>query len=103
MLFFNCPRGCKRFTRQKIKMERLRQQIEENALMAKVNSLVDSSTGERLVTFSLNDLIYVNEKISRTEYEDLRVFIKKLLEGLPLLCAGSEGKKELVEEDFIYY
>lgn len=84
-------------------MERLRQQIEENALMAKVNSLVDSSTGERLVTFSLNDLIYVNEKISRTEYEDLRKFIKKLLEGLPLLCEGSEGKKELSEEDFIYY
>lgn len=84
-------------------MEKLKKKSEEMYLMTKVNSLVDSSTGERLVTFSLNDLIYVNEKISKTEYEDLRVFIKKLLEGLPLLCEGSEGKKELSEEDFIYY
>jgi hypothetical protein len=84
-------------------MEKLKQKAEEMYLMTKVNSLVDNSTGERLVVFSLNDLIYVNEKISKTEYEDLRVFIKKLLEGLPLLCSGSEGKEELSEEDFIYY
>lgn len=81
----------------------LHRKITELHLVSKVNSLTEHGTGEKLVMFSLTDMLYVNEKISPTEYEDVRDFIKKLLSGTPLRKLGSEKKTELGEDDFIYY
>lgn len=81
----------------------LHRKITELHLVSKVNSLTEHGTGEKLVMFTLTDMLYVNEKISPTEYEDVRDFIKKLLSGTPLRKLGSEKKTELEEDDFIYY
>jgi hypothetical protein len=77
--------------------------LRELETLSLINSLTESGTEERLVTFSLHELVYVNTKISPTEYEDLKEFIRKLLSKKPLLKAGAENKSQLREEDFIYY
>lgn len=84
-------------------LKEIQNELTKYQLMTRVNSLVETSTGRRLATFSLEELLYVDENISKTEYSDLKEFIKKLLEGTPLLRTGSEDKEEVSESDFIFY
>lgn len=84
-------------------LDNLQDKIAEIALLSRLNSLTDSSTGKRIAYFSLNELISVNEEIAPSEYEDVELFIRKLLNTTPLLKVGVENKRELESSDFIYY
>ena len=72
-------------------------------IASELNALTDSKTGKPIAMFSLKDMIYVNEEISPTEYENLNKFIKKLINKEPLIKIGRENKTEITEDDFIYY
>lgn len=72
-------------------------------LASRVNSLTEIGTDKRIATFSLTDMVYVYDKISPYEYQDLEKFIKKLINKEPLMKIGTDKKGTLEEDDFIYY
>ena len=84
-------------------MDSLSNKIEEARIMCEVNALTEKNTGERLVIFTLDEVKFINSKISSTEYVSLNSFIRKLIFHIPLIKAGSEKKEELEDSDFIYY
>ena len=88
-------------------MEAMNSRLQKLELVAELNSLSfvnEDGTREAILKVNIEDLEYINDKVSPTEYENDRVgFLMKVKSKMPLLRAGSEKKERLEEKDYIQY
>ena len=88
-------------------MNAMNNRLQKLEIIAELNSLsFYEENGEKasLIKVNLEDIEYINDKISPTEYESDRLgFLNKVRSKMPLLRAGSEKKERLEEKDYIQY
>ena len=88
-------------------LEEMNKRIQKMELLTRINSMMitdDQGNRRPLLRMNEDDIEFVDDKVSPSEYADDKVsFLQKVLQKIPLLKAGAEKKNKVEETDFINY